>query len=55
MRSALRNPPKQFDSLEAAVSDLAGRMSTPKAEWMQKASMLSDFQFQTTLDFFLKT
>lgn len=54
-RSALRNPPKQFDSLEAAVSDLAGRMSTPKAEWMQKASMLSDFQFQTTLDFFLKT
>jgi len=55
MRSALRNPPKQFDSLEAAVSDLAGRMSTQKAEWMQKASMLSDFQFQTTLDFFLKT
>lgn len=55
MRSALRNPPKQFDSLEAAVSDLAGRISTPKAEWMQKASMLSDFQFQTTLDFFLKT
>ena len=55
MRSALRNPPKQFDSLEAAVSDLAGRMSTPKAEWIQKASMLSDFKFQTTLDFYLKT
>jgi hypothetical protein len=55
MRSALRNPPKKFDSLEEAVSDLAGRVSTPKEEWMQKASMLSDFRFQTTLDFFFKT
>jgi hypothetical protein len=55
MRSALRNSPKKFDSLEAAVSDLASRVSTPKAEWIQKASMLSDFRFQTTLDFFFKT
>jgi len=55
MRKALRNPPKKFDSLEAAVSDLAGRISTPKAEWMQQAKILSDFRFQTTLDFFLKT
>jgi hypothetical protein len=55
MRSALRNSPKKFDSLEAAVSDLASRVSTPKSEWIQKASMLSDFRFQTTLDFFFKT
>ncbi|AKB56098.1 MULTISPECIES: Nre family DNA repair protein [Methanosarcina] len=54
MRKALRNPPKKFDSLEAAVSDLAGRISTPKSEWMQQAKMLSDFRFQTTLDFFFK-
>lgn len=54
MRKALRNPPKKFDSLEAAVSDLAGRISTPKSEWMQQAKMLSDFLFQTTLDFFFK-
>jgi len=54
MRKALRNPPKKFDSLEAAVSDLAGRISTPKAEWMQQAKMLSDFRFQTTLNFFFK-
>lgn len=55
MRSALRNPPTKFDSLEAAVSYLASRVSTPKAEWIQKASMLSDSRFQTTLDFFFKT
>lgn len=54
MRKALRNPPKKFDSLEAAVSDLAGRISTSKSEWMQQAKMLSDFRFQTTLDFFFK-
>lgn len=54
MRKALRNPPKKFDSLEAAVLDLAGRISTPKSEWMQQAKMLSDFRFQTTLDFFFK-
>jgi DNA repair protein NreA len=55
MRNALRNPPKKYDSLEAAVSDLAGRISVPKTEWVQQAKMLSDFRFQTTLDFFLKT
>jgi hypothetical protein len=54
MRKALRNPPKKFDSLEAAVSDLVDRISTPKAEWMQQAKMLSDFRFQTTLDFFFE-
>jgi hypothetical protein len=54
MRSALRNPSEKFDSLEAAISDLASRIYTPKAEWMPKASMLSDFRFQTTLDFFFK-
>ena len=52
MRNALRNPPKKFESLEAAISDLASRVNTPKTEWMQKASMLSDFRSQTTLDFF---
>jgi DNA repair protein NreA len=55
MRSALRNPSKKFDSLEAAISDLASRINTPKIEWMQKASMLADFRFQKTLDFFFKT
>ncbi len=55
MRNALRNPPRKFDSLEAAVSDLAGRISTPKTEWIQQAKMLSEFRFQTTLDFFFKT
>lgn len=54
MRNALRNLPKKFDSLEAAVSDFAGRISTPKAEWVQQAKLLSDFRFQTTLDFFFK-
>jgi hypothetical protein len=54
MRSALRNPPGKFDSLEAAISDLAGRIYTPKTEWIPKASMLSDFRFQTTLNFFLR-
>ncbi len=55
MRNALRNPPRKFDSLESAVSDLAGRISTPKTEWIQQAKMLSEFRFQTTLDFFFKT
>jgi hypothetical protein len=54
MRNALRNPPRKFDSLEAAISDLAGRVNTPKTEWMAQAKTLSDFRFQTTLDFFLK-
>ncbi|MCC4769027.1 hypothetical protein FXV91_02050 [Methanosarcina sp. DH2] len=52
MRKALQNPPETFGSLEAAVSDLSGRVNTPKAEWMQQAKMLSDFRFQTTLDSF---
>ena len=54
MRNALKNPPKKFDSLEAAVSDLATRARTAKSEWMQQAKLLSDFRFQTTLDLFLK-
>jgi len=55
MRKALQNPPKTFDSLEAAVSDLSVRVRTPKTEWIQQAKMLSDFRFQTTLDSFFKT
>jgi hypothetical protein len=54
MRNALLNPPRRFDSLEAAVSDLAGRVNTPKTEWIQQAKMFADFRFQTTLDFFFK-
>lgn len=54
MRNALRNPPKKFDSLQAAISDLEGRVLTQKAEWLPQAKALSDFRFQTTLDFFLK-
>lgn len=54
MRKALQNPPQKFDSLEAAVSDLSGRIKTSKTEWVQQAKMLSDFRFQTTLDFFFK-
>ena len=54
MRKALQNPPKSFDSLETAVSDLAGRARTPKSEWVQQAKMLSNFRFQTTLDSFFK-
>jgi DNA repair protein NreA len=54
MRSTLRNPPEKFESLEAAISDLSGRIYTPKVEWIPKAAMLSDFRFQTTLDFFLR-
>ncbi|MCQ1534285.1 hypothetical protein FTO70_00940 [Methanosarcina sp. KYL-1] len=54
MRNALQNPPKTFESLEAAVADLAGRVRTPRDEWMQQAKMLSDFRFQTTLDSFFK-
>jgi len=54
MRKAFQNLPKKFDSFEAAVSDLAGRISTPKAEWVQQAKLLSDYRFQTTLDFFFK-
>lgn len=54
MRKALQNPPKSFDSLETAVSDLTERVKTPKSEWMQQAKMLSNFRFQTTLDSFFK-
>jgi len=52
MRNALQNPPKTFESLEAAISDLADRVKTPKIEWIQQAKMLSDFRFQKTLDSF---
>ena len=52
VRKTLKNSPQKFDSLTAAVTDLTGRVSTPKAEWLKKAIMLSDFRFQTTLDFF---
>ncbi|AKB38384.1 hypothetical protein MSSAC_3794 [Methanosarcina siciliae C2J] len=52
MRNALQNPPGTFESLEAAVSDLAGRVKTPKIEWIKQAKMLSDFRFQKTLDSF---
>ncbi|MDI9395175.1 MAG: Nre family DNA repair protein [Euryarchaeota archaeon] len=54
MRKALQNPPKTFDSLEAAVSDLSCRVRTPKTEWIQQAKMLSDFRFQKTLDAFFR-
>ncbi len=54
MRKALQNPPKSFDSLDAAVSDLTERVKTPKSEWVQQAKMLSNFRFQTTLDSFFK-
>lgn len=54
MRKTLQSPPKIFESLDAAVSDLAGRVRTPKMEWTQQAKLLSDFRFQTTLDLFFK-
>ncbi|MDD3246761.1 MAG: Nre family DNA repair protein [Methanosarcina sp.] len=54
MRKALQNPPKSFDSLETAISDLTERVKTPKLEWVQQAKMLSNFRFQTTLDSFFK-
>jgi hypothetical protein len=52
VRKALKNSPQKFDSLTSAVSDLAGRVSTPKVEWLKKAIMLSNSRFQTTLNFF---
>ncbi len=52
VRKALQNPPETFESLEAAVSNLSGRVRTPKIEWIHKAKMLSDFRFQKTLDSF---
>lgn len=52
VRQALLNPPEIYSSLGAAINTLSGRIQTPKAEWMQKAKMLSDFRFQTTLDAF---
>ncbi|AKB77023.1 hypothetical protein MSHOH_0540 [Methanosarcina horonobensis HB-1 = JCM 15518] len=54
MRKALQNPPKTFESMEAAISDLSGRVRTPKTEWIQQAKLLSDFRFQKTLDSFFK-
>lgn len=54
VKNALKNPPQTFDSVEAAVSDLTGRVCTPRDEWIQKARMLSDFRFQTTLNSFFK-
>lgn len=55
MRKALQNSPESFESLEAAVSELAGRVRTPKTEWIQQAKILSDFRFQTTFDYFLNS
>jgi hypothetical protein len=52
VKNAFKNPPQTFDSLETAVSDLAGRVRTPRDEWVQKARLLSDFRFQTTLNSF---
>jgi len=52
VRKALQNPPETFESLEAAVSDLSGRVRTPKIEWIQQAKTLSDFRFQKTLESF---
>jgi hypothetical protein len=52
VRKALQNPPETFESLEAAVSVLSGRVRTPKTEWIQQAKTLSDFRFQKTLDSF---
>jgi len=45
VRKALQNPPETFESLEAAISDLSGRIRTPKIEWIQQAKSLSDFRF----------
>lgn len=54
MRNTLKTPPKTFESLEAAVSDLSSRVRTPRAEWMLQAKTFLDFRFQTTLSSFFK-
>lgn len=54
VRKALQNPPRTFESLDAAVSDLAVRIRTPKIEWIQQAKTLSNFKFQKTLDSFFQ-
>lgn len=54
MRKTLKNSPKTFESLEAAISDLSSRVHTPRAEWMLQAKTFLDFRFQTTLSSFFK-
>jgi hypothetical protein len=52
-RQALKNPPQTFDSISPALSDMSTRLRTPYSDWKPEAKMLSDIQFQKTLDSFL--
>jgi len=47
-REALRNPPKKFESLEAALADMETRLRTPARDW-QPHSELARGAGQTTL------
>ena len=52
-RQALKKPPQTFDSISPALSDMSTRLRTPYSDWKPEAKMLSDIQFQKTLDSFL--
>ena len=47
-RAALRNPPKSFETLEAALADMVTRIRTPAREW-RPHSELARGAGQTTL------
>lgn len=47
-RAALSNPPKSFETLEAALVDMATRIRTPAREW-RPHSELAQGAGQTTL------
>ena len=47
-RAALRNPPKSFSTLEAALADMATRIRTPAGEWRPHSELVRGVG-QTTL------
>ncbi|MBN2251656.1 MAG: hypothetical protein JW724_06255 [Candidatus Altiarchaeota archaeon] len=47
-RAALSNPPKSFETLEAALADIATRIRTPSRDWRPHSELVRGAG-QTTL------
>ncbi len=39
-REALRNPPRKFETLEAALVDMATRIRTPSRDWRPQSELV---------------
>jgi hypothetical protein len=51
-REALRNPPQKFETLEAALADMATRIRTPLRNWRPSSELVRGAGQTTLASFF---